>query len=467
MSNNNNQSVTTKYKLSLYNHFVEKKDTVIGLNIYKGLLFCIDKSRYQILENYKLNLEELKEKDPVFFSTMYKLGVIEDLETNLSEVLLMKNRRAVFSKESFRLIILPTLNCNFRCWYCYETREKRIMDVDVVDAIIELIRKQIVEVRISQLRIDWFGGEPLLGYESIIKPISIAIKKMCTENNVSLSVGMTTNGFFINKEMIPFFDEHMINGFQITLDGNKEAHDKVRTNKHLKVSSFDTIVNNIVLLASNIKDAFITLRINYTNESLDNCIDIINYFPNNLRSRIKVLLVHVWQDRDKYNKINNRKEILDRENKVYDKFISSGFYSQKIRFTKLNYSCYADLDSSAVVNYDGRVFKCTTSDFANAKEEGILTEEGIILWNESAISRRIARATFDRNICLQCKYLPLCSGGCSKNPIKIVEEKCVFSMPIEDNISEIIDFFHKKKYGLGTVEKIAELMHQKKSIFRS
>ncbi len=455
----NNLSVTTKYKLSLYNHFVEKKDVILGLNIYKGLLFCIDRSRYQTLEDYKLNLEELKEKDPVFFSTMYKLGVIEDSGTNLSEVLLMKNRRAVFSKESFRIIILPTLNCNFRCWYCYETREKGIMDNDVINAIIELIRKQITEIRVSQLRIDWFGGEPLLGYESVIKPISIAVKKMCLENKVSLSVGMTTNGFLINKEMVSFFEEHVINGFQITLDGNKEAHDKVRTNKHLQVSSFDTIVNNIILLASNIKNVLITLRINYTNESLDNSVDIINYFPDNLRSRIKILLVHVWQDRDRYNKINHRKEILDRENKVYDKFISSGFFAQKIRFTKSNFSCYADLDSSAVINYDGRVFKCTTSDFTNAKEEGILTEEGTILWNELAISRRIARATFDNNFCLQCKYLPLCSGGCSKNSIKMVEGKCVFSIPIKDNISEIIDFFYKAKYRLGSVEKITELMH--------
>ena len=42
---------------------------------------------------------------------------------------------------TFELIINPTLDCNFHCWYCYENHLKGSkMDEGIVSAITTLIR---------------------------------------------------------------------------------------------------------------------------------------------------------------------------------------------------------------------------------------------------------------------------------------------------------------------------------------
>lgn len=33
------------------------------------------------------------------------------------------------------LIINPTINCNFHCWYCYETHSKSIMTQEIIDRL--------------------------------------------------------------------------------------------------------------------------------------------------------------------------------------------------------------------------------------------------------------------------------------------------------------------------------------------
>lgn len=50
------------------------------------------------------NLSSLKEKETLLFSTMYKLGIIESVKTDIPSILLMRNRERVFSNKDYRLI---------------------------------------------------------------------------------------------------------------------------------------------------------------------------------------------------------------------------------------------------------------------------------------------------------------------------------------------------------------------------
>jgi uncharacterized protein len=285
------------YRFSKYNHFLKRENKVIGLNLYNQYLFAIDQQKYNLMMSYNLNLEQLKANEPVLFSTMYKLGVIENVNMDIPSILLMRNRQQVFSNKSYRLIIIPTLNCNFSCWYCYETHIKKKMNKEVLGSIIQYIENLIKEEKISFLHLDFFGGEPLICFESVLKPICIAAKKLCSENNIHFYVSMTTNAFFITEKMIPFFIEHNVTGFQITLDCDKENHDKTRFYGKDKKGSFDTIVNHINLLAQTRKINTM-IRINYTKSILNNCTEIINYIPSEIRKEIQIAFAQVWQDRN-------------------------------------------------------------------------------------------------------------------------------------------------------------------------
>jgi uncharacterized protein len=137
------------YRLSNYNQFLIKKDSVIGVNLHKQYLFSLDREKFDLLKENRSNLTALKEKSPVLFSTMYKLGIIEDSEIDIPNILIMRNRQQVFSNESFRLIINPTLNCNFSCWYCYETHSKKYMSKETVESVIKFIESLATKNKIS------------------------------------------------------------------------------------------------------------------------------------------------------------------------------------------------------------------------------------------------------------------------------------------------------------------------------
>ncbi len=399
------------YCFSKYNLFVKRKDSVVGLNLFNQNLFRIDTSRYEQLLLYKEQLEVLKEDDPVFFSTMHKLGIIEDSDFDIPSILLLKNREEVFSNEIFDLTINLTLKCNFACWYCFETHPNVTMNEEIQESVVKFVAFLIHERKITKLRVNWFGGEPMLTINSVFKNLASQIKELCEENNITLIGTLTTNGSLLKNDAISFFEEHNIKSFQITLDGNKELHNKVRHNKK-ETNSYDTIVANICKLVQKIPSISLYLRINYERKNLDRSVDIINSFPVELRDKIIISLTNIIQEKD------YKIESQIRENNVSRIFKEAGFkIFRRSNISTLYYTCYAELYNQVIINSNGHVFKCSTCDFANEEGDGILCEDGEIIWNENALAKRISKATFDNKKCLKCIYLPLCRGGCSQHKI--------------------------------------------------
>jgi len=429
-----------KYRLSKYNFFYQKGESVVGLNLYNKYLFSLDKDKYNILCQHKSSLEVFQQNHPSFFGAMYKLGVIEDVNLNIPQILLMKNRREVFSEDIYHLAINTTLNCNFSCWYCYETRSKRKMTTEVRDAIIKFIEKRMSINKTKFFKIDWFGGEPLMAYKNVIKPISEELNVLCEKYGARYVAGITTNGYLITPSLIADFTKYNIHTFQITLDGYKEHHNKTRFQVKGK-DSYDIIVKNVIDLAKSIPNIDLYLRINFTKDILDDCLKIRDSFPMNIRKRIIINLVQVWQDQ---SADKNRDETLKRYHEVNNIFRDSGFRILNLRHSYMqSCSCYADKYNEAIVNYDGRIFKCSTQNFEEATEDGGITPEGEIVWDEDRLSKRIARATFDNEICLNCKYVPLCSGRCSQRMLEVnfkgpknCPKKKIFNKKIKDDLKD-------------------------------
>ena len=165
--------------------------------------------------------------------------------------------------------------------------------------------------------------------------------------------------------------------------------------------SYDKIVQNICLLANELRPNNLALRINYTKETFNGISKIIESFPFEVRGKITILLQQVWQDKD------NKKSLVKDIEETKRKFVDAGFKIDKFIFNLKGYTCYADLYHQAVINYDGRVFKCTARNFEKEKEDGNLTEDGNIVWTNS-LSKKLAYATFENEKCLKCKFLPIC-----------------------------------------------------------
>lgn len=96
----------------------------------------------------------------------------------------------------------------------------------------------------KSLRLDWFGGEPMLFFNKMVD-YCIRINKYCVEHEILFQHSMTTNGYLLTKDKAAKLIECGINLYQITIDGTSNTHDKYRQLKNGS-PTWQTIVNNLI-----------------------------------------------------------------------------------------------------------------------------------------------------------------------------------------------------------------------------
>jgi len=327
--------------------------------------------------------------------------------------------------DGFLLTINPTMNCNFKCWYCYETHlpTSRLSD-DTIQHIQRFIDFKFQNSQLNYFNLSFFGGEPLLYFKKNVIPIVDFYLANCRNKNITPQIGFTTNGYLIDSSFIDYFKHNDTRcTLQITLDGHRIQHDQVRYVSKNK-GSYDKIVQNIKLLVQN--GFFVNLRVNYTTENIENAYLIADDFSD-LPQQVKEDLLHfdfhrVWQDSKQDNTDQTAQQVISSvANKGFT--CSSNYLIDNVR-----QSCYADKRNSAVFNYNGDVFKCTARDFTTESREGYLSSTGEIIWENNSLEYRM-NAKFKNKPCLSCKIMPLCNGGCSQHAVdnaRSNEDYCVF-----------------------------------------
>ena len=91
--------------------------------------------------------------------------------------------------------IFTTLDCNARCFYCYEKRlPGSNMTKETADKAIEYMQEQADGVPI---KIVWFGGEPLFN-SSIIDYITDGLRK----NGLQFESNMISNGLLFDSDLV-------------------------------------------------------------------------------------------------------------------------------------------------------------------------------------------------------------------------------------------------------------------------
>ena len=265
------------------------------------------------------------------------------------------------TNDTLSLIIFPTEQCNFRCFYCYESFELGRMSPETIEAILKLVRKRASTLK--QLNISWFGGEPLMAKDIVIY-LSQEFKKLSEEFKFSYHSNMTTNGYYLTDKLLKTLVDLGITTYQITLDGSKESHDKIRVMKNQK-GSFDTIWNNL-LSFKNINDSFdITIRVHY---SPDTIVDIKNFAPLLVKTfekdkRFALFFKNVSKlggenDNRLSTCTNNETEEYQMELSLIAKDFNN---NANIISIGLDYICYASKANSYMIRSDASVGKCTVA----------------------------------------------------------------------------------------------------------
>lgn len=386
--------VACAYKFSKYNIYLEAS---------KGLVYNSVSQAVSMFENPIIDLKSIPE--------LIDSGFIVPVDTDeLSEIRKEYDEREQLSRE-FHLIIATTLDCQFRCFYCYESHSNVYMNEDVKQAIINLVSKQAMTGK--NISIVWYGGEPMLDFDSVHE-LTRNFIEACNAYGVNYRASMISNGYLFTQEHIAELDTLKIQSVQVTVDGMKEVHERRRPLSD-GGSSFERIIQNM----KNIKEksnAEVHLRINVDKSNLSSAYELIQYCADIGLNDIDVNLGMMKEFGCSHlcGNLNpdlfTMREFSDAFLKFRDFIEKVGFESTVRKMTpeyKIN-SCTMDAPNAYVIDPYGWVYKCISQ--AGQIEQNIgnvLTE-----FDENA---HMIYNPFLLKKCVSCKFFPICKGGCLLN----------------------------------------------------
>ena len=156
--------------------------------------------------------------------------------------------------------IFTTTDCNARCFYCFERGNKKIsMTPETARDLGQYIVKQYDG---KQVKLRWFGGEPLLNFNAID-----IITNSLQQHNIDYCSTMISNGYLFNDDIINRAKKNWkLQHVQITLDGTEQVYNFRKAYYKIKGSAFKKVINNIHKLLNAEIDVTVRLNMEEKNE---------------------------------------------------------------------------------------------------------------------------------------------------------------------------------------------------------
>ena len=414
-------------KPSVYN-FVWSTNDPEKVIIFNSLTTALDevrKSRIDLLNIPQFDYALLPENERQFVDELRKGGfVVDDTVDELRMVKFTYNSDK-YDSSLVRLIIAPTLACNFACSYCFEQSEKSqrrkseqnaFMSDDVKQDLLSYIEK--IAKMGKDIFVTWYGGEPLLAKE-IIFDLSQRIIAITEENKVEYSAGMVTNGYLLSEDTgtSQNLKKNRIKFIHVTLDGPHEVHDSRRMLKGSKYPTFARILEGIKLLKANNIETYI--RVNIDRSNIDNLNRLLNVLKEDDLSDVFIYLGHVipyTEGCKSYESSCIMTEEFSTVNQAFYKNLNlMGFEAGRESFyPRFARACDANRTNAFVLDPDGDMYKCWTeigNKAASIGKIGDLTRQNVEKGNREI--QWLAWEPFEYSDCVKCKMLPICMGGCA------------------------------------------------------
>ena len=347
--------------------------------------------------------------------------------------------------EQLRVTILTTLQCNFACDYCFQgdhgdyNKFAAKMTMEQAEGLARWIENRLDEVKPQKFVITFFGGEPLLNLP-VMYFLAERCARLCAERGVRQLINIITNGLLLTRDVVERLDPYGLNGIKITLDGDRETHNRMRPLRG-RQGTFDRIIENVRDVAHLVP---ITIGGNFDESSVDSYPRLLDFLKQQEFS-------------DKIAKINFKPIIKSPEPAAPKGIIplmavsgdgrplggtcmttagagklaggsicdSCHFVDEKMAYLRDETRkrgfptpdgvhmgpCEIHRRHAYTIGPDGSLYACPGFS-GNAKES-----TGHIDGREDA-SRRAAAERFERlsphkDECGDCSFVPVCGGGCS------------------------------------------------------
>lgn len=408
------------YKESSYNfEFPYKNDEGkrVLYNSRTNALALIDKEKYMHFRSFKERGEPIL--DEKLLEDLKHGGYILRDDIDELELIRFNLLQSRYNTSSLGLTIAPTSDCNFRCVYCYEKDIIRpvIMSENIQNKVVDFVRSKAKSI--DHLIISWYGGEPLLAL-NIIEDLTKRFLEICEEHKIRYDAGIVTNGYLLTFNTVARFKNLKISSIQVTLDGSPDEHNKRRPLINGK-PTFDKILTNLREIKK-ILPCNVSIRVNTDKHNVDQVDDILSAIKKNeLENFVHTYLARVENSNNSYNDTScfqsNEFSKIDYDFKIRNEL------DMVNSFPKLIYNvCTADSQNGFVINADGSMYKCWDDIGISKRCIGNLLEQDV--YNVSTLLEYMLYDPTQDEECRNCKYLPICMGGCPHRRLFDTKNRC-------------------------------------------
>lgn len=438
--------------MSRYNVVTKHEGKVLVFNTYTLSLMELDELYYE--DFISKNNDFLNDIDKPMFEDLIENGFI--IKDDVDEISLLRNSYwdNKVNNPVLHISVMTTLDCNFRCIYCFENRQSVEMTDNVQKSVINFIKNELSSRQYQAVHIDWYGGEPLLNMVCIER-ISSEIIAECKCKNILYESSIMTNGYLLSLENCLKLKDLHVSHAQITIDGTKEIHDSRRPLESNK-GTFDEIIKNIKLMKDYV-NPFIRINVDKTNvQSID---ELLLFFRNNGMDDLDITIKGVVSSDANPVEVTmiDEKEI---SNLIIQKIIKAKELGLKTSVLTAfeesdSHFCIVDLDSQFIISPNGSVFKCGEAyDESDPGFIGTIDEEGHV---DIDLEKRLLwdKDPFVDEECLKCNVLPLCMGGCQLK--REVKKNGWCSPVLKNNLEELIGLYYDENVENGRLNEESEV----------
>src|SRR5215467_10170666 len=157
--------------------------------------------------------------------------------------------RIKHSADELHITVLTTLQCNFVCGYCYQGDREDFnqfadkMTLETAARVAEWIERELDRLRPQKFAMTFFGGEPLLNLP-VVYDLAERTWAATQKRGIKQSLSMITNGLLLTEDVVDRLVPRGLRGVKITLDGDRETHNRMRPLRGGQ-GTFDRIIENI------------------------------------------------------------------------------------------------------------------------------------------------------------------------------------------------------------------------------
>lgn len=250
-------------------------------------------------------------------------------------------------------IILPTTDCNARCFYCFEHGVQKLQmteqtALDVADFMVKKSKGKPITVQ-------WFGGEPLYNK----KAIDIICKEL-QKNEISFTSTMVSNGYLFDEETAKKAASLWnLKSVQITLDGTEDIYNKIKAFIYKdEESPFVRVTDNIeTVMNAGIR---VSIRLNVSAQNKDNILELIEWLDNRYinKDRLRIYCSNLF-DLEHKRTPQQAAEDFNRFVEIDNLLLQKGLknYSLNSWFGDVR-GCMTQNPNSVVIAPNGKLGKC-------------------------------------------------------------------------------------------------------------